>query len=234
MLGVPAPAPTPISIKKRTMERAWYRARRSSTSSASASTGPYLSLPLATIVAGCLFVLFSVVETRRLGSRRAASASRLEPWKTDVTVTLIHSLDPDTRARLRMVEAEMEAVAAAGAGAGEEEKKNKDKDKDESKRNFGKVVGATVVRMEERGSSADDSDGLQLRAVREDKTPAGTDDESGDDESRSGTSTLSREAEQLQTEEGSVVEYEYRSPEEYSAWESVVWKQQQRQQEYRG
>lgn len=122
----------------------------------------------------------------------------------------------------------MEAVAAAGAGAGEEEKKNKDKDKDESKRNFGKVVGATVVRMEERGSSADDSDGLQLRAVREDKTPAGTDDESGDDGSRSGTSTLSREAEQLQTEEGSVVEYEYRSPEEYSAWESVVWKQQQR------
>ena len=60
----------------------------------------YLALPLGAVAAGCLFVLAVVLETRRLG---------LAPWKADVLPTLVHALDPDTRARLRL-------AAAADAG----------------------------------------------------------------------------------------------------------------------
>ncbi|KAK7750481.1 hypothetical protein SLS62_007560 [Diatrype stigma] len=187
----------------------------------------YLSLPLATIVAGCLFVLFSVLETRRLG---------LQPWKTDVTATLIHSLDPETRNRLRMAEAEMEPVAASGVG---EEEGDREKNKNGSRKSFVKVVESTVVRIEDHSGSADDSGGLQLRAAQEDSTPAVSDDEGGENDNGGNgsggsidrsVSALSRE-EQLRDGDASAAEYEYRAPEEYSAWGSVVWRQPQRQQE---
>ncbi|KAK8104944.1 hypothetical protein PG999_008303 [Apiospora kogelbergensis] len=52
----------------------------------------YVSLPLATLLAGFVFVALSIRETRRL---------RLAPWKADVIATLAHSLDAETRAQLR-------------------------------------------------------------------------------------------------------------------------------------
>lgn len=197
----------------------------------------YLSLPAATIVAGCLFVLFSVLETRRLG---------LEPWKTDVMASLLHSLDPETRARLRMAEVEeaaAAATAASGAVAGEgKEKKGEEK----KKRGFHKVVEDTIVSMEEHGGGGKDGDdvsgGPQLRTVREFESfgsvSGDTDAESGGD-SRSGdggggdddVGSVSRE--ELVQEERMLdtAGYEYQTPEEYSAWEYRAQQQQQQQQQ---
>lgn len=52
----------------------------------------YLALPLATIVAGCGFILFTIFETRRLG---------LPPWKTDIIPAVLYALDRETRTKLR-------------------------------------------------------------------------------------------------------------------------------------
>ncbi len=104
----------------------------------------YLSLPVATIIAGCLFVLCSILETRRLG---------LDPWKTDVMASLIHSLDPETRARLRRAEAEAEEAAAI-----ENSRTSHDR--------FHKIAEATIVGLEERGDGDHDHGGPQLRAVQ--------------------------------------------------------------------
>lgn len=52
----------------------------------------YMTLPLLVVVVGCLFVLLTMWETRRL---------RLRPWGSSVVATLAHSLDPGTREHLR-------------------------------------------------------------------------------------------------------------------------------------
>ncbi|ORY72145.1 uncharacterized protein BCR38DRAFT_28151 [Pseudomassariella vexata] len=64
----------------------------------------YLACPLATVMAGCLFMLLSMLETRRLG---------LKPWKTDVIATLAHALDAETRAQLRFAERRGHGVRTA-------------------------------------------------------------------------------------------------------------------------
>ncbi|KAI1117221.1 hypothetical protein F5Y14DRAFT_403575 [Nemania sp. NC0429] len=53
---------------------------------------PYITLPLLAFVAGVIFCIFSMFETRKLG---------LDPWKTDMIATLTHSVDAETRAQLR-------------------------------------------------------------------------------------------------------------------------------------
>lgn len=52
----------------------------------------YLCLPLLVHLTGCLFVILSMIQTRKL---------QLQPWKTDVAATLVHSLDVESRAKLR-------------------------------------------------------------------------------------------------------------------------------------
>lgn len=55
----------------------------------------YLTLPLLVVTVGCLFILMSIWETRRL---------RLPAWRGNVISTLTHSLDAEARAYLRHAE----------------------------------------------------------------------------------------------------------------------------------
>ena len=103
----------------------------------------YLALPAGAIAAGCLFMLAVVLETRRLG---------LAPWKSDVLPTLVHALDPETRARLRLAAA-ADADAAVTALS---EKGNKMKGGSILR----KEAETTIVALERI------EDGPQLKAIR--------------------------------------------------------------------
>ncbi|KAK1540357.1 hypothetical protein CPAR01_06346 [Colletotrichum paranaense] len=52
----------------------------------------FLSLPMAALLGGCLFCLFSIIETRRLG---------LPAWRGSSLAGLAHGLDAESRERLR-------------------------------------------------------------------------------------------------------------------------------------
>lgn len=52
----------------------------------------YITLPIATTLAGCIFVALTIRQTSNL---------QLQPWKADVVATLAHSIDPDVRDKLR-------------------------------------------------------------------------------------------------------------------------------------
>ncbi|KAK6222352.1 hypothetical protein LQW54_001052 [Pestalotiopsis sp. IQ-011] len=52
----------------------------------------YLILPALVIVGGCLVLLFTMLETK---------SRRIEPWKSDVLATFIHSIDAEIRERLK-------------------------------------------------------------------------------------------------------------------------------------
>ncbi|KAI1075947.1 hypothetical protein F5B20DRAFT_557630 [Whalleya microplaca] len=56
---------------------------------------PYISLPLLTSIVGLLFVLLSILDTRKL---------QLSPFKTDMIAALTHSVDAETRAQLRFAD----------------------------------------------------------------------------------------------------------------------------------
>jgi hypothetical protein len=55
----------------------------------------YLALPLLTVVGGCIYTLFSILDTRNM---------RLPPWKSDLLATFIHGVDTETRAQLSLAE----------------------------------------------------------------------------------------------------------------------------------
>ena len=52
----------------------------------------YITLPVTTTLAGCIFVALTIRQTSNL---------QLQPWKADVVATLAHSVDPDVREKLR-------------------------------------------------------------------------------------------------------------------------------------
>ncbi|KAI0189859.1 hypothetical protein F4808DRAFT_453984 [Astrocystis sublimbata] len=53
---------------------------------------PYITAPLTAFLAGVVFCVYTILETRKL---------RLDPWKTGTIATLTHSVDAETRAQLR-------------------------------------------------------------------------------------------------------------------------------------